>query len=94
MLSEMDNMRQLTIRGCAENGRRTNFSRTLLVKSLRSFRLVESVILGIREFIISWTPAQSKPEVRWLGDAPDSDIVPMHKGNLPALCGYVTTHRW
>jgi hypothetical protein len=46
MLSEMDKMRQLTIRGGAEKGMRNHFSRTLFTNSFRSFRRVASVILG------------------------------------------------
>ena len=47
LLSEIARMRQLTISGFEENGRRNIFSRTRLKNSRRSFRFVESVILGI-----------------------------------------------
>jgi hypothetical protein len=47
----VDIILQLIILGCEEKGRRNHFSRTLFTKSLMSFRVVASEILGISNFI-------------------------------------------
>jgi hypothetical protein len=51
MLLVLDMILQLIILGSEEKGRRNHFSRTLFTKSLMSFRVVASEILGISSFM-------------------------------------------